>query len=122
MNYPAPEREKSQPAFCSMLEAWGFDSYGNPDDRTKYPWNPEIQGYETPLFIVRPFYWGDCDGCCPIGKCRVDLWNFEMKDGTVKIDWYKYALREADSNRAFTVQEFQAWCAELAALAPKESE
>jgi hypothetical protein len=43
-----------QDEFCELLEAMGFDSYGNNNSATEWV-------FENDVFRIQPYYWGDCE-------------------------------------------------------------
>lgn len=97
----AINREKFQPVFYNWLEKNGFDSYGHYEkDGEKHYNKADNSTYKNDTFIIRPYYWGD-------DQKIVRLPNFHYIPTNLMISWYKYSLRDAYSNREFTVEELK---------------
>lgn len=76
--------------------------------------------FENDTFIVRPYYWGECecddwnDNTCSdnIGMaahtefCEYLKSNFVYKSTGFEMDWYKYPLRSATMNQNITLRQF----------------
>ena len=93
------DREKFQDKFWEkFLDPAGFDGYGffeKHDD----PHVTDRGGYENDTFLINPYYWGDDEEIA--GEP-----NFVYKPTGFEIRWYKYPMRGATANRAFTEEEF----------------
>lgn len=111
------ERDWRQDLFVETLEKMGIDLYGYLDDdaspmkayeRSGDLGDGLVEHYEirTPLFVIRPFYWGDDD--------RVyRLPNFEWLPWHLEVDWYKYPFRDARSNLRMSDDDWREVCAEM---------
>lgn len=96
------DREKFQPLFEEFFEKAGIDNYGHGYEKDGCPSeyivedDPTNISVKTDVFLIRPYYWGDDESIA-------NLPNF--KYGDIEICWYKYALRDAYSNKELTVDE-----------------
>lgn len=88
------ERGKMQDLFVEWLYDNNFDGYG-------YYGNQEHSnvtnrgGFENETFLINPFYWGEDESI-------QDEPNFIFKPLNIQIEWYKYPLRNAYSNKKIT--------------------
>lgn len=113
--YPVPR--EWQDSFCERLAEMGFSGYGFPnewDDDGRFApelserydkFLVEIDGedgrhhkWETDLFVLMPYYWGDDDAIA-------ELPNFVYKPLGFELSWYKYALRSAYMNQLVTLAQ-----------------
>lgn len=113
--YPVPR--EWQDVFCGRLNEMGFDSYGIPRDAGRPRYDPTVgahldkyervinggeggvgRAYETDLFVIRPYYWGDDDTIAALP-------NYEYKPTGFKLYWYKYALRDSYMNQDVTLAQ-----------------
>lgn len=69
--------------------------------------------YENSVFLVMPYWWGDCT-CgagydCPEhdSECKLLAPNFLYKETGFAIQWYKYPLRDSYMNQDITLGEFR---------------
>lgn len=116
-------RDWREDMFCETLAALGISSYGYAEEGawiSRY----EVDGdcgdglsrhYEirTPLFVVRPFYWGDDDEV-------YRLPNFEWLPWHLEIGWYKWPLRDGRTNCALTDDDWRDLCSQMLAWAEAE--
>ncbi len=93
-------RDHRQDRFALMLEYMLCDRYGYAqggsklqDFETHFADDDPMKHYviDTPLFTIRPFYWGDSDEVYRMP-------NFVFKPWSLEISWYKYPFRDAYSN------------------------
>ena len=99
-------RDWHEDAFHEMLSKIGCDGYGHVDDDVEGGDHEFMEGLEvpfadddpkrhyvidTPLFTLRPFYWGDDDDVYALP-------NFVYKPWDYQIEWYKYPMRDAYGN------------------------
>jgi len=118
-----------QDTFCDdIMNKLGFTIYGYPkndDDAPGFKHNED--GWTNGVFTFFPFYWGECkcnwsqdeslefhDGDCPL-----DWPNFVYHPQNLKIQWYKYALRGANSNTPLTTEILNEMIAAAKAFADK---
>jgi hypothetical protein len=86
---------KIEEAFVSFLESIGCDGFGFAEGDNKF-FDSNRGGIKTKLFVIRPFYWGD-------NRVEENKPNFEyFGEEYINIDWYKYPLRSATSNKRLT--------------------
>ena len=91
-NYQIP-RDEFQDAFIEFLDNHGFDSYGYHEGDSNVP-------FETDVFSIRPYYWGDDEKIAALP-------NFVFKPKGIEISWYKYPMRDAYCSHDLTLQEFK---------------
>lgn len=69
--------------------------------------------FENDIFSLFPYYWGDCT--CGINEendeehkpdCLLLKPNFYYKPDGLRIEWYKYPLRDSYSNKKLTMKYF----------------
>ena len=92
-----------QDSFHNLLELLGFDGYGFLK-RTSDEWKPaSVYGVTNGVFTVRNYYWGDCE-CNEehVKDCPTTMPNFEHAPSGLKLQWYKYPLRDSYSNVPLT--------------------
>lgn len=121
-----------QNVFVSMLNKVNIDGYGlfegdvPSNIKKEYKETFDIGGYENDTFYIRPYNWDgiSCEDCnCGLDDNLEDLelnkykygfhskdcmrWNtnFYYKPTDLKIEWYKYALRSAYSNKILEEDE-----------------
>jgi hypothetical protein len=79
-------------------------------------WDGSQVDFENSVFSLKPHWWGDCtcgydDGELDTDEhaesCRLIAPNFWYKPTNFQLWWYKYPLRGAYSNVAFTVSQFE---------------
>lgn len=71
--------------------------------------------YESELFEVHPYYWGECtcghadeeDEVVHSESCLLLRPNFIFKPTDYRLEWYKYALRDSYANRSLSPKEFR---------------
>ena len=97
--YLIEPREEFQNAFVEFLDNNGFDTYG-------YHENDNIP-FETDVFSIRPYYWGDDEEIATLP-------NFVFKPKGIEISWYKYPMRDAYCSHDISLQEFKDILAECA--------
>lgn len=88
------ERDKIQDLFVEWLYANGFDGYGyyaNQDHQNV----TDRGGFENNVFLINPFYWGEDE------EIQGEP-NFIFKPMNIQIEWYKYPMRSAYSNKRIT--------------------
>ena len=85
--YPV-ERDLCEPLMTPLWDALPFPS---PDC---------IEEYETDVFVVRPYYWGDKEE-------MARLPNFLHKPTGFELRWYKYPLRDAYVNQKIPLHKFR---------------
>ena len=115
------ERGKWQEEFCDFFRECGFDAYGhiNEDDLEKYLITidsgrliktasgeemPEhTHAFDNGVFRVMPYWWGESREIAAMPN-----FIFYPPDGSepFELQWYKYPLRDAYSNREITFSEF----------------
>ena len=88
----AIERHPYSQIFYDFLTKNGFDAYGYHKEHGDV--------FENEVFIIRPYYWGD-------DEALMDLPNFEYKPDDIKINWYKYPLRDAYCNKDIDINKFR---------------
>lgn len=97
------DRQEFEDVFSKFLERNSFDYYGHRLDmqgRMVAPINmTDFASYDNGTFLIRPYYWGD-------DAKVMFLPNFIYYPTDLRINWYKYPLRDAYSNRLFTREEF----------------
>ena len=106
-----------QDFFYQFLASLGFkgeDLFVPPPGWQSLPYNGSTNG----TFIVRPYYWGECD-CGNIdeeGECKTTcptvLPNFVHIPSGFELQWYKYPLRDSYSNRLLTAEMIRGWMIE----------
>lgn len=123
-----------QDDFCGHLRAMGFSGYGSPvewDDNGA--WAPHISDhldvycrkitgkdgdthrkYETDVFVIMPYYWGDADDIAALP-------NFVYKPTGFSLSWYKYALRDSYMSHDVTYAELDAMLRHCAESIRKET-
>ena len=110
---PVP-RDWHEDRFRQMLEDIGCSGYGHSDDdgplaKCEVAFEPDDPHkhyvIDTPLFTLRPFWWGDDDDD-EIGN----LPNFVYKPWDYQLDWYKYPMRGAYANFALKDDDFALMC------------
>lgn len=67
--------------------------------------------YENDVFVLRPYYWGECDCDANEGEyhkkdCSLIQPNFHHKPSGLKIKWYKHPFRDSYSNQEITLVSF----------------
>jgi len=97
-----------QDQFADLLDAMGFDSYGKPVKLDSTWKEIEFDGFGNGEFIVRSYWWGDCD-CEDECHCRASAHNFVHIPSGFNLDWYKYPLRAANSNVELTSRMISEW-------------
>lgn len=100
------KRDWHEDTFHEMLEKIGCNGYGHLDDDNENGDHEFMASLEvafdeddpkrhyvidTPLFTLRPFYWGDDSDVC-------SLPNFTYKPWDYNVEWYKYPMRDAYGN------------------------
>lgn len=116
-------RDWREDMFHETLATLGISSYGYAEEGEAGEWlKPyEVDGdcgdglsphYEirTPLFVFRPFYWGDDDAV-------YGLPNFEWLPWHLEISWYKWPLRDGRSNIALSDDDWREMCSQMTAWA-----
>ena len=72
------------------------------------------EDYENDTFEMHPYYWGECT-CGDDDKdgaenhspdCLLMRPNFVYKPTGYKLEWYKYAMRDAYANMDLSIKEF----------------
>lgn len=121
-------RDWREDMFGQTLDAIGINIYGYRDEEdgrdTAWLAKYEVDGdcgdglpphYEirTPLFVIRPFYWGDDDEV-------YRLPNFEWLPWHLEVSWYKWPLRDARSNLSLTDDDWRDMCSQMLAWAKAE--
>lgn len=111
--YWGVKRDWHEDVFANMIEAIGGDAYGFIQEETnklndyevKYDTNDPMKHYciDTPLFTLRPFYWGD-------NSDVYALPNFVYKPFDLEIKWYKWPMRDAIANCQISDQDWQFMC------------
>lgn len=125
------DRDSLQDLFVKYIKEMGFDSYG------KYNIELEEDTCENNVFLLRPEIWRDSDCICGLDDEEADLFyeennessyintdtgfhsidcccsssrvvNFWYKPTNLKISWYKYPFRDADSNQGITYEYLEA--------------
>jgi len=86
--------------FCKLFNDMDIDCYGVYEGEDDAHCNHR-GGYENEVFITRPYWWGDDD------SPKADLPNFEYKPTGFKMNWYKYALRDAYMNQELSFDEIK---------------
>jgi hypothetical protein len=87
-----------QEIFVNFLENIGCDGYGFAENNHKFL-DKHRGGIITDLFVVRPYYWGN-------NEIEENKPNFEYYGREyINIDWYKYPLRSATSNKRLSREE-----------------
>ena len=108
----AVPRDWREDSFVDMLEAIGCTSYGYAEEGSALEQMevPFDEGDEmshavvdTPLFTLRPYYWGD-------SRKVYALPNFVYKPWALEIDWYKYPMRFAHANIALCDDDWRLMC------------
>lgn len=95
--YPITERGHWQDLFIKYFVDTGyFDGYGfylndNQEHKT------DRGGYESNVFILNPYYWGEDDGIA-------ELPNFVYKPNGLEIQWYKYPFRDSYTNHTISLE------------------
>lgn len=56
--------------------------------------------FENDIFVLRPYYWGDCDAIS-------EFPNFVYKPENIVINWYKYPLRDAQCSVELSKDKFE---------------
>lgn len=115
------ERGEREKKFYYFLEDCGFDSYGhiNEDALEKYLITidsgryvktssgkkmPEhTHAFDNGVFRIMPYWWGESKKIA-----QMPNFIFYPPDGSERFElqWYKYPLRDAYSNREITLPEF----------------
>lgn len=110
-HYAVP-RDWHEDVFVSMLEAIGCSNYGYPEKESvlesliaTFDENDEMRHLfvDTPLFTLRPYYWGD-------NREVLTLPNFVYKPWAYEIAWYKYPMRYAHANIALADKDWRLMC------------
>lgn len=105
-------RDWHEDVFGAMLEAMGCSLYGYPEEdsplavaEVRYAEDDEMRHcvVDTPLFTLRPYYWGDCHAI-------QRLPNFVYKPWSLEIAWYKWPMRYAYSNIALSDSDWKLMC------------
>ena len=87
-----------QDKFWELIEAYNpGDGYGYAPDGS--PFATDRGGYENDTFLINPYYWGDDEAI------EAEP-NFVYKPTGYEIQWYKYPLRDAWSNRQVEYEDF----------------
>ena len=78
--------------------------------------------FENTVFVMRPFYWGDCDCDAPEDEnhrptCSLELPNFRHKASGFEVRWYKYIGRSMEAVGSGDLHEIFRQCRE--SLPPK---
>lgn len=105
-------RDWHEDEFAQTLESIGFDAYGHLEDddsplkqfELKFePTDPMRHAcIDTPLFTIRPFYWGNNDDFYAL-----DLPNFVYKPFDYEVRWYKWPMRDAHANCLLSDDEWR---------------
>lgn len=85
------EREPAQDHFGRFFDVIGADYCGWADSNSPLRQYEIDYGYDTEIFTLRPYYWGEDDAIAVLP-------NFVYKPEAIEIKWYKYPLRDAYSN------------------------
>ena len=110
-------RNHLQDRFAEMMEHIGCDIYGYAQESKikAFAVGDEADGIgvahyviDTPLFTIRPYWWGDCESDAERAVMRLP--NFEFKPFELEISWYKYPMRNAYANCRLTDDEWDAMC------------
>jgi hypothetical protein len=88
------DREQIQDLFVEWLYDNGFDGYGYYDNQ-EHENITDRGGFENEIFLINPFYWGEDEDI-------QDKPNFVFKPMNIEIEWYKYPMRSAYSNKRVT--------------------
>ena len=88
------DREQIQDLFVDWLYDNGFDGYGYYDNQ-EHENITDRGGFENEIFLINPFYWGEDEDI-------QDKPNFVFKPMNIEIEWYKYPMRSAYSNKRVT--------------------
>ncbi|MBQ9043160.1 MAG: hypothetical protein IJ111_10165 [Eggerthellaceae bacterium] len=108
----AVSRNWREDSFVDMLEAIGCSSYGHPEEssvlaplRTPFDKDDEMRHFvvDTPIFTLRPYYWGDCHAVYALPNFVYKPWNLE-------ISWHKYPMRYAHANIALSDGDWKLMC------------
>ena len=118
-HYLIPRDEQFEGEFHAMLERCGFDSYGHLDEerfdaetlkrlkelQTKFEDDDPMRHYEidTPVFTIRPFYWGD-------EREVYVLPNFVYKPWGIEMTWYKWPMRDAWCTADLSAEDWKLMC------------
>jgi FkbM family methyltransferase len=68
--------------------------------------------YENDIFEIHPYYWGECtcedqnENGYHTPDCLLMRPNFVYKPTGYKLEWYKYAMRDAYANMDLSIKEF----------------
>ena len=92
------DRDKFEDRFSDFLDEISCDAYGFWLGEDKY--KNDQGGVTTNMFEINPYYWGD-------DESKFDIPNFIYYPTDLRIEWYKYPLRDAWANREFTDNEFK---------------
>ena len=94
-------RDWREDAFAEFMDSAGLDYHGHAcgEDSPFVPFVAEFaEGdprshyvIDTPLFVLRPYYWGDEESVHRLPNFIYKPWRFE-------VSWYKYPMRGAVSN------------------------
>lgn len=118
--YVPIRRDWHEDRFSQMLADMGCDGYGHSDDtgplkafEVAFEDGDPNAHYviDTPLFTLRPFYWGDSSDVCALP-------NFVYKPWSYEISWYKYPLRNAHANFDLKDDDFALMCDTCVRAAP----
>lgn len=103
------ERGEFEEAFLKFLTQCGFDSYGNINDEklerlcitdsADKSNSDYVYVFNNGTFEIRPYYWGN-------DEKLTNKANFVYMPDNIEISWYKYALRDAYSNKQLTFEYF----------------
>lgn len=80
---------------------WNIDNYGFPSKKSEFLenyWNDKSQAYVTPVFTIRPYYWGDDDKIAALPN---------LVCNNIQINWYKYFDRDSYCNIDITPEIFK---------------
>ena len=130
--FEIPRSKGWEEPLCSLFEVCDLDeTYGYPNKKS------DIYGFENNVFMIFPYYWGDCtcgldlidimiDWIKKKGKieqaetmnkfldgqehkldCTLKKPNFLYKPNKFIINWYKYPLRDSYMSHNITLKQFQ---------------
>lgn len=102
--------------FHAMLERIGCDTYGHfvkedsplaQFEKKFEKGDPEARiELDTPLFTIRPYYWG-------YNRSLMLLPNFVYKPWSFEIHWYKWPMRGAESNFVLKDDDWSLMCSTI---------
>lgn len=85
--------------FIEFLENNNFDGYGFYEGKELKEYETDRGGFENDIFLINPYYWGEDEDI-------IKQPNFLYKPTGYEIEWYKYPMRGAYSNKDISFNKY----------------